>query len=72
MKQKFEDLGKAFPDVILLKVDVDENVELSQEYEIANMPTYILFLQKEVVGSFTGNKVETLSKLITESLISHK
>ncbi|VEN57787.1 unnamed protein product [Callosobruchus maculatus] len=69
MGQKFEEVKNEFPDVIFLKVDVDENVELSQEYEITNMPTYILFKRNEVVGSFTGNKVETLSKLITQKLL---
>nr|CAI5856329.1 unnamed protein product [Callosobruchus analis] len=69
MGKRFEELGKDFPNVILLKVDVDENVELSQEYEIVNMPTYILFLNKEIVGSFSGNRVETLSNLIQQRLL---
>ena len=39
---QIEEMSKGeFSDVVFLKVDVDENEEASQEYNISAMPTFI-------------------------------
>ncbi|KAI2809636.1 hypothetical protein BLOT_000785 [Blomia tropicalis] len=61
-----EDISKTSNKVIVLKVDVDENEELTSEYGVNSMPTFLFFKKGEKVDSFSGaneNKLrETISK----------
>lgn len=40
---------------IVAKVDVDKNPEISKEYDISAIPTFIVFHQGEVVMRYTGS-----------------
>lgn len=42
-------------DVKVVKINVDENPELAQDYEVRGIPTLFFFKEGEVKGSTTGN-----------------
>lgn len=39
-----------FPDVVFLKVDVDDNEEIAMEYDISSMPTFVFIKSSEKVS----------------------
>ncbi|KAK0098047.1 hypothetical protein PV326_011582 [Microctonus aethiopoides] len=47
---QFEELSKKHSSVIFLKVDVDENDEISATYEVSSMPTFVFIKKGEVVS----------------------
>ncbi len=59
-----EDLkGKA----ILAKVNVEEEMELAQSFEVRGIPTLVIIKEKKVIGRFSGYMPkETLKAKITE------
>jgi thioredoxin 1 len=62
---KLEEFEKLYPNVIILKVDVDEAEELAVKYEVSAMPTFICIKNGEVVDTVIGAdpvKVEELFK----------
>ncbi|VEN40035.1 unnamed protein product [Callosobruchus maculatus] len=63
---KFDELSKKFPDVVMAKVDLEENEELGQEYHIESMPTFVLFKRSEIVGTYVGANMDKLKKLIEQ------
>ncbi len=66
---KFEELSKAYPSIVFLKVDVDESPELTNAFDVRAMPTFV-FLQngslvKKIEGADLrgiGEMLETLSR----------
>ncbi|MDO4467900.1 MAG: thioredoxin [Bacillota bacterium] len=53
----------------IVKVDVDENMELAQQFGVMSVPTMLVFKQGKIVGSITGYQpagalVQTLQKLL--------
>nr|CAI5860372.1 unnamed protein product [Callosobruchus analis] len=70
MSPKFEELSKDFPDVVLLTVDVDECEDLSHEYNIKAMPTFIYIKKNVVVASFSGANPDRLKKLTEQHSLS--
>ncbi|PSN34942.1 Thioredoxin-2, partial [Blattella germanica] len=50
-----EFLSQEFPDIHILKIDVDECEELTVDYEIQDMPT---IKKKKTLESFTGANIE--------------
>jgi thioredoxin 1 len=61
-----EDLATEFgPAVQICKVDVDDNTELVQKYNIRAIPTILLFKDGQVKGEIVGltNKADLKAKL---------
>ncbi|XP_033208430.1 thioredoxin-2-like [Belonocnema kinseyi] len=59
---KLQELSEEFPDVVFLKVDVDENEDIATEYEISSMPTFVFIKNCTKVDSFSGansDKIKT-------------
>merc|ERR1712080_92286 len=56
----------AFSDVIFLKVDVDENEEATQDYNITAIPTFILVKYSQKVAEMKGANADKLKSMITE------
>ena len=54
IKPAFEKLSEKNPDVVFLKVDVDENPEVTEKYGVRSMPTFLFIKKCEVVYKFTG------------------
>ncbi|KAJ3114627.1 thioredoxin 2 [Nowakowskiella sp. JEL0407] len=52
LKKAVKDNGKT----ILVKVNIDENVEIAAEYSIVSLPTVAAFKNGELVDSFVGSR----------------
>jgi thioredoxin 1 len=62
----FKELSDAFPNVVFLKVDVDENPETAAKYEVSAMPTFLFIKRGEVVDKVMGANASALQKLLDE------
>ena len=62
----FKELSDAFPNVVFLKVDVDENSETAAKYEVSAMPTFLFIKRGEVVDKVMGANAPALQKLLDE------
>ncbi len=49
-----EELSEEMPNVKFLKVDVDANPQLAQQYGIFSIPTFIIFKDGQRVHQFVG------------------
>ena len=47
-----------------ISVDVDENPELAEKYEVQGIPFVILFVKGEKAFEFTGNKQEKIDEAV--------
>eukprot|EP00250_Pteridium_aquilinum_P035810 c9956_g1_i1 orf=329-688(-) len=55
----FADLSEKYPNLIFLKVDVDEMNDISTEFEVRAMPTFLFIEKKRTVDKIVGaNKHE--------------
>lgn len=54
--------------LVVLKVDVDENEELTTRFSIQSMPTFLFLKNGEVVDSFAGANETKLQKFIDQYL----
>ena len=41
-------------DVVIIKVDVDENEEIAGEYKVEAMPTFVFIKSKTTITRFSG------------------
>ncbi|XP_015368215.1 PREDICTED: thioredoxin-2-like [Diuraphis noxia] len=63
-----EELANEYPDVVMLKVDVDECEDAAIEYNIQSMPTFVFLKSKTEVVRFSGANKEKLK----DNLLKHK
>ncbi len=49
-----EQLATEIKNVKFTKVDVDQNQELSSQYQVFSIPTFLIFKDGEAVGQFVG------------------
>ena len=49
-----EELSNEIKNINFLKVDVDKNPELAQQYSIFSIPTFMIFKGGQVVSQFVG------------------
>ena len=63
---KFEALATEEPDVLFIKVDVDENDETAAAVGIQCMPTFMFFRKGEKVGDFSGADEAQLRAKVAE------
>ncbi|XP_076249166.1 thioredoxin-2 [Calliopsis andreniformis] len=61
---KIEELAKSMPDVVFLKVDIDECEDIAAEYEITSMPTFVFIKGGKVLETFSGANYEKLTSTI--------
>ena len=52
--------------VVFLKVDVDENADTAQEYNVSAMPTFIFVKNGEVVDRLMGANAARLQEMVLE------
>ncbi|XP_077444216.1 thioredoxin b [Stigmatopora argus] len=61
---KFEEASKKYTNVVFLKVDVDDCDDVTQEYGISCMPTFLFFKNGEKIDTLTGaNESQLLAKI---------
>ncbi|XP_077211829.1 thioredoxin H1-like [Tasmannia lanceolata] len=58
------ELAKKLPEVIFLKVDVDELKEVAEEWDVQAMPTFLFLKEGNVVDKLVGAKKDDLAKKI--------
>jgi len=49
-----EELAEELTDIKFVKVNVDENTELTSTYQIFSIPTFVIFKDGQVVHQFVG------------------
>ncbi|EDV34464.1 ThioredoxinT [Drosophila ananassae] len=60
---KLEELAQLYSDrAVVLKVNVDENEEITVEYNVTSMPTFVFIKGGEVVELFVGGNSDKLAK----------
>ncbi|XP_064629787.1 thioredoxin-like [Lineus longissimus] len=65
---KIQEWSDEMKDVVFLKVDVDDNGETAEKYDISAMPTFLLFKNGDKVGDVVGASEAKLK----EKIDSHK
>ncbi|XP_952889.1 thioredoxin, putative [Theileria annulata] len=51
---QFEELAKEHPNLVFVKVNVDNLQELAQKYNVTSLPTFKVFKSGQVQGEFLG------------------
>ena len=64
IKPFFESLSTKYPKVQFLKVDVDENSETSEEYNISAMPTFKVFVNGQSKDELVGANTAQLEAMV--------
>ena len=49
-----EQLSEEIKNVKFVKVDVDQNQELTSQYQVFSIPTFVIFKDGQVIGQFAG------------------
>lgn len=49
-----EQLADEMKNIKFIKIDVDQNPELSSEYQVFSIPTFLIFKDGQVVNQFVG------------------
>ncbi|MEK7634068.1 MAG: thioredoxin [Patescibacteria group bacterium] len=49
-----EQLSEEMENVKFVKVDVDQNQELTSQYQVFSIPTFVIFKDGQAVGQFAG------------------
>ncbi|XP_043252374.1 thioredoxin-2 [Colletes gigas] len=61
---KITELLKEIPDIVFLKIDVDEAHEIAQQYQITSMPTFVFIKNGKVLETFSGANYDKLKSLV--------
>ncbi|XP_024013722.1 thioredoxin H1 [Eutrema salsugineum] len=64
----FADLAKKLPNVIFLKVDIDELKSVASDWAIEAMPTFMFMKEGKIVDKVVGAKKDELQSTITKHL----
>lgn len=65
MSPIIEDIAEENPDIKVVKIDVDEEVNIAYEYEIYSIPTFVVIKNGEVTSSVTGiTKKQNILKMV--------
>lgn len=63
-----EELAKEVNDVLIAKVDVDDNPDLARKYRVMSIPTLVVFKDGEPVISAVGmQSKETLKEMLAKA-----
>merc|ERR1711993_139822 len=63
---QIEAMSKEMAEVVFLKVDVDENEDAAQEYNISAMPTFIFIKNQAKVSDMMGANADKLKAMIEQ------
>ncbi len=53
---------------VYIKIDVEENEEVAEEYQVECLPTLIMLKNKEKKGEMKGSKVENFKKFMEDNI----
>ncbi|CAL0318290.1 unnamed protein product [Lupinus luteus] len=68
MDHVIQDFAAKYIEVEFIKIDVDELMGVSQEFQVQAMPAFILMKKGKVVDKLVGAKTEELEALIEKHL----
>lgn len=65
MAPVLEELSETYDTFSVVKVDVDDSMELAQKYQVVSVPTFLAFKNGEVIGKAVGaqSKADLLKSL---------
>ncbi|GIY49384.1 thioredoxin-2 [Caerostris darwini] len=63
----FQELSEEYTDVVFLKVDVDENEEVADKYDVSSIPKFVFLKNKNRVAEMLGAYKEELKNLVLEN-----
>jgi thioredoxin 1 len=63
---QYIELSKKYSDIDFFKCDVDENSELSEQFDVNALPTFVLLLNGKVVNKLEGADIEGLKEMIED------
>ena len=66
IKPIYEEMSTEHTSVAFGKVDVDDNSEAAQEFEITSVPTFVLFKDEKQMSRFSGADVNQLKSTIQD------
>lgn len=64
---KIEQLSEQYKNICFCKVDVDQVPELSQQYSVSTLPTFIMFevsSKKQLYDKVVGSNIQEVNKLL--------
>lgn len=59
-------LSTEYPNIVFLKIDVDENPQTAAKYQVSAMPTFLFIKRGEVVDKMMGANPDKLNDLLEE------
>ncbi|MCO5572413.1 hypothetical protein L7F22_026167 [Adiantum nelumboides] len=65
MAPVFSELSRKFPQTIFLKIDVDEMQDISAQWNVQAMPTFIIIKDSKELDRVVGANKEELEKRLT-------
>ncbi|XP_027348148.1 thioredoxin H8-like [Abrus precatorius] len=65
-----QEFAAKYTEVEFVKIDVDELIEVSQEFHLQTMPTFMLIKKGKVADNVVGVTKEELQRLIEQQKIS--
>jgi thioredoxin 1 len=65
---RLEALEKETPNVVFLKVDVDECEDVAMEHKISCMPTFLFFKNGKKIDDFSGANYDKLVEVMKKHL----
>ncbi|CAL5399484.1 unnamed protein product [Camellia sinensis] len=71
MEPAIDEFAAKYTEVEFIKIDVDELMDVSQEYGVQAMPTFILIKKGRVVDKVTGVRKEELQNKIEKNRAYH-
>mmetsp|Transcript_20206 Transcript_20206/g.19452 ORF Transcript_20206/g.19452 Transcript_20206/m.19452 type:complete len:170 (-) Transcript_20206:234-743(-) len=60
----YEEFSNLMPNVVFLKVDVDQNAETAAYYKVSSMPTFVFVKKGENIDTMIGANAQNLKSLI--------
>lgn len=66
----YSELDEKFKDVVFVKVNVDESVDITENTEIKCLPTFHIFKNNEHVETIEGSKIEEITNAIEKHVLN--
>lgn len=59
-------LSESSKSVDFYKIDIDQNQELAEEYEVASVPTFIMFKDKAIAQRVLGANAQKIDEMVSK------
>ena len=69
---QLEELAKKFSDITFIKVNVESGEEISEEYHISSLPTFLFFHNGKLLDTnVVGASIDNLTKAVENLNLKH-